>query len=286
MASMASSALLQKWEWVTGVKFKDILTSTHQEIAQIALMNKKLLMAAAALMDQAPQGSPGQEFAAHVMQCVKQSIRENVPAAMAELNKFSRKGEFSERQLRWIEWLAGATVSGFSYPNGQAFRGDGDANLETKHDYVQLVFPSLAPSQHANSDLCVRDKVDLWKDLLHGCPTIALNIILNIQLNAIRMLYFWGFKFAFGQDAPNVWGTDRVVLKDNLNSLLHKNENHNVSRATRFIIALRMFGLSESIGRTFVELLFARYGDSTSLQYWKNAWENRDIPIFVAEGKL
>jgi hypothetical protein len=107
------------------------------------------------------------------------------------------------------------------------------------------------------------------------------NINLNIQLNAIRMLHFWGFKFAFVRDTPdpkwNRWKIDRVFvnLEDNPGSPLHSGTDHNTLRATRFIETLEMFGCFNGLLKIFAEgLLPEYYSQHPSWQYWHKAWEN------------
>jgi hypothetical protein len=223
---------LENWEKSTGVH-SDVLKAASSEIFQKAANNQDFLVATIGLKDQSPAGSRERDFTDRILQSVEQGIQANLPVAMAELNKFSRKSEFSGRQLQWVEFLAGGTVSEFRYQDCQAFRNDNDSNLESYHDYVQVVFPSYRPSQNGNSDLYIEDNVDAWKALLRECPILRCNINLNMQLNAIRMLHFWKFKFAFQGNT--------VVLVDNLRSPLHEHGNHNTWRATRFIVALQWF---------------------------------------------
>jgi hypothetical protein len=284
-----SSLLLKKWEIANGglrysdVNVRSIFQSKPREIAKVASAAKDLLIATAGVRDQSLARSRERAFADRMVQAVEQGIHENIRTAMAELSRFPRISEFSPRELLWIKFLAGDTVQGFRYENCQAFRMDSDSNLETKHDYVQVLFPSWAPSHFANPDLYIRDKVDLWKALVRECPTLALNINLNIQLNAIRMLHFWGFKFAFEEDLLNVPSTGRVfvVLKDNPNSPLHEDGDHNALRATRLIGALKMFGCFNGLLKIFAEgLLPKHYSKHSSYQYWLRAWENSNIPNF------
>ncbi|MDR0740608.1 MAG: hypothetical protein LBF34_02770, partial [Puniceicoccales bacterium] len=106
------------WEKATGARalltqIRDVAAVsrfTSQEMAEIALRKSDFLAATAVLGDQAPMGSPEKNFADLVMRSVKRGILESLPAAMAELEKFSRKSEFQGRQLDWVKFLAGATV--------------------------------------------------------------------------------------------------------------------------------------------------------------------------------
>jgi hypothetical protein len=285
MASVKSSALLQKWERVTGVKFKDILTSTYQEIAQIALMNEKLLMATAALMDQASLESLEQKFATYVIRAVEQGICENVPVAIAELNGFSRKGEFSERQLEWLKLLAGATVSGFPYSNCQAFRKDSNANLEEGYDYAHVFFPGFnppdvlilaplsEPRKYYDEELCLKNIVKIWKQLLDECPIFWLNFRLNMQFNAIRMFHFWGFKFIFIpiQDASHPQDTI-VILGDNPGVQLPCLRWCNTLKVHQFIEALTIFGYFQNLLEILREGSFSEYYPKhPEWTYWTKA---------------
>jgi hypothetical protein len=148
------------------------------------------------------------------------------------------------------------------------------------------LFPSWGPSSVTNKDLHIRDKVETWKALLRECPTLKRNIRLNLQLNTIRMLHFWKFKFAFIQDNPSKLGAGIfirvfITLKDNLESPLHGSTDHNTLRATRVIEALKMFGCFSGLLKIFAEgLLFTHYRGHPSFQHWENAWRNRNIPDF------
>jgi hypothetical protein len=119
---------------VEGEHAADILRSTPQEVAKAAL-GIDLLMATAVLRDQAQMGSMKQNFANFIFQSVEQNILANLPKAMGELEKFSKKAKFQGRQLQWIKFLIGGTVTVFRYKNCYAFR-KGNTKLERDHDYV------------------------------------------------------------------------------------------------------------------------------------------------------
>jgi hypothetical protein len=197
----------------------------------------------------------------NTIQVIERNIETNLPTAMAELNRFSRKNEFSGRHLNWIKFLAGDTVQGFRYANCRAFREDSDANLEYHHDYVQVVFPSWSPSKHGNKDLYIRDRAETWKALHRECPILWLNIWLNMHLNTFRMLSFWELSFSFSQG--------RVRLEDNPFSILHNNGDHNEKRVTRLIVALKLF---ECIDLLIIleELLKTNYLTRESCKTWSN----------------
>jgi hypothetical protein len=255
----------------------EIVNLSPQEIARLAYNNQDFLMATAVLADQSPAGSAERNFADRIFRAVEQGIQTNLSAAMVELDKFSRKGEFQGRYLEWVRFLAGETVAGLRYPNCQAFRVDSDIHLENYHDYVQVVFPSWEPSGYHNKDLYIRDKVETWKALIKECPSLARNIQLNIQLNAIRMLHFWGYRFYFTQDAPNVPGVVRVFvnLEDNPNSPLHKLGDHNELRVTRFLEALVMFGCFGGLFHIFAEGFLPEYyaKHPSFSKYWVKVFE-------------
>jgi hypothetical protein len=267
--------VLDAWKSMgRGKKVEDLTSCTPLELIRRLSYREEFLMATAALMDQSPTGSTGRALAERLLAFVERGIFENVPTAMAELNGFSEKGRFSERELNWIKFLCGADVQGFCYKNCQAFRADSDYDLENRHDYIQIVFPSWAPSQYGNQDLYIRDKAEIWKKLLKTCPNVRHNIYLNMQLNAIRMLHFWRFRFTFIQDDIGDFTRTFVSLVDNPNSPLHKNGDHNTLRATRFIEALEMFGCFGDFLKIFSEGLLPEYYSShPSWKYWYQAWE-------------
>ncbi|MDR1907229.1 MAG: soluble NSF attachment family protein [Puniceicoccales bacterium] len=253
------SNLFKNWEKMADVS--SVTSLTPQTIAKEAFQKGDFLMATAALKDQSQTGSPEWKFANRILESVEQGIREKLPTALKELNRFSEKNKFDARELKWIEFLAGKDVEGLRYKNCQAFRNDTDNKLEGNHDYVQVVFPSWSPSRYFNKDLYISRNVKTWKALLKDCPNIRRNIQLNMQLNAIRMLHFWKFHFAFQGD--------RVILEDNSQSPLHEDGNHNTLRATRFIRALRMFRC-RSLLNVFKILLEEHYKNSSSYQKWSD----------------
>ncbi|MDR2812861.1 MAG: hypothetical protein LBB05_03695 [Puniceicoccales bacterium] len=262
---MEISALLKNWEKVVHKDATNIPKLTPQAMVQIASQNKNFLIATAAIMDQSQRRPQLRDFAQGILQSVEQGIRESLPAAMGELNRFPQKSQFTERQLKWIKFLAGDTVQGFRYANCKAFREDSDANLEGYHDYVQVVFPSWSPSSYANRDLYIRDRVTEWRALHVQCPTLWINILINAQLNAIRMFHFWGFRF--------VWRGDQLILVDNPGSPLHDDGNHNALRFTRFIEFLRMFEFEDTLNM-LKTLLDENYRNSSSYGYWLRVFLN------------
>jgi hypothetical protein len=280
MIPSGETEIFEAWKSAVGVGFlgrtvEYFSSCTPQELIQ--RINGGFLMATAALLDQSPVGSSNRNLAERLLVAVEQGIAAAVPTAMGELDRFSEKGKFSERELNWIKFLAGETVKGFHYANCQAFRADSDRNLESGHDYVQVVFPSWAPSQYSNRDLFIRDKFETWKKLSTDCPMIMLIIYLNVQLNAIRMIHFWGFLFDFEQDAEPIhdnYVRTFVIIMDNPDSPLHRAGDHNALRATRFIETLGMFGCFGDLLKIFFEGLLVEYFQGhPSIEYWYKAWE-------------
>ncbi|MDR1907231.1 MAG: hypothetical protein LBQ03_03395, partial [Puniceicoccales bacterium] len=267
-------ASFEVWEKATSMRREDVARLTHQEIVEKA--HGRFLIATIVLKDQSRTGSPEWNFADHILQSVDQGIREKLPMTLEELNKFPGKNKFSARELKWIEFLIGKDVEGLRYKNCQAFRNDTDDNLEKNHDYVQTIFPSWSPSAYANTDLYISHKAETWKALLSSCPNIRRNLWLNMQLNAIRMIHFWKFRFAFWQDVPGTsCNRTFVVIEDNPQSPLHREGDHNTLRVTRLIGALTMFGSKgDAPLHEFLEgTLPKHYRKSSSLQFWFSAWE-------------
>ncbi|MDR0740607.1 MAG: hypothetical protein LBF34_02765 [Puniceicoccales bacterium] len=213
---------------------------------------------------------------------LEQFVKRNLSVAMAELDRFSRRNEFRGQQLSWVRSLAGGTVQGFCYPNCQAFWDDTDAKLEANHDYIQVFFPSLGPSQYANQDLYIRDNVETWKALRLECPTLWENIRINMVISTLRMLHFWGLRIAFPENVErfmhnltveNFGDFDfphAITIIDNPNSVLHRAGDHNRLRLTRVIMALQLFGC-EDYNDKIREYLEANYPRDESFNFWMRA---------------
>jgi hypothetical protein len=265
----SNDCLLKTWAEVTDVNVEETDQIISSEIAQRAFQGDNFLIATAVLLDQSPVGSEAYTFASSIFAAVEQYIRDSLAAAERELNDFQSQSpiKFEGREPNWIRFLGGATVSGFRYGNGQAFRRDSDGNLESHHDYVQIVFTNMAQSQYANQDLYISPKAETWKAMLRNCPMIKRNIKLNMSLNAIRMLHFWKFHFAFEGK--------KVVLVDNSGSPLHSQSDHNTLRATRFLEALRLLECG-GILNAFQYLLETNYRPHSSYNYWSAQWTKSD----------
>ncbi|MDR1435280.1 MAG: hypothetical protein LBI77_02655 [Puniceicoccales bacterium] len=253
---------LDKWSAITGENVEAVRQYDDPTIAQKALKSDKFFTATAALQDRSQMGSAPRLFADHIFDAIGRHIQANLPTVREELDEF--QNEFDERELNWIRFLSGETVQGFRYASGQVFRSDSDRNLESNHDYVQLVLPNWSKSHYSNQDLYIARNAEVWKNLFANCPHLKDNIRLNMQLNAIRMLHFWKFCFDFRE-------TD-VILVDNRKSPLHSNGDHNALRLTRFIGALGLFKC-ESILNVSKNLLETYFKAHTSYSYWSNAWE-------------
>jgi hypothetical protein len=211
----------------------------------------------------------------------KQSVASNLSVAMAELDRFSRRNELRERQLSWVRFLAGGTVQGFCYPNCRAFWDDTDSNLERNHDYIQVVFPNLSPGS-ANKDLYIRGNVETWSALHRECPTLWLNVQINMVISALRMLHFWGLRIAFPENVERFMhnltvesfdGSDfphAITIIDNRGSVLHKERDHNRLRLSRMIIALQLFGCEDHKDK-IGEYLRANYPRDEAFNFWMRA---------------
>jgi hypothetical protein len=232
------SVLLNNWGTATGADVKLAAQWSAEEVGQKVLQSDDLLIATAALQDQSQTGSGAWKFASNIFELIEQYVESHLKDAGEELSNFqSAKSttKFTKKELNWIRFLYGATVpsvsvsnEGFCYVNGRAFRSDSDGHLEEHHDYVQVVFPNWSPSNHANQDLYIGHNSQAWKDLLARFPHLKNNVRLNMQLNAIRMLHFWKFRFAFQGN--------KVILVDDPTSVIHS-PSHNDIRVTRFIEA-------------------------------------------------
>jgi hypothetical protein len=228
-------------------------------------------------------GDQSQNLIGNIFRIAEQKISDNLSAAESELNNFPRRNEFNGRELNWIKFLIGGNIPSqfvernsesspkFRYANCRDFRRENNENLENYHNYVQVVFPNLSRSGSANFDLHLSRAPGVWRALCTSCPNVRRNMRLNMQLNAIYMLQFWGFRFDFGRNG--------IVLVDNPGSVLHAAWDHNQSRATRFIEALQQFGCKDLL-TMFKTLLESNYQNNSSYHsHWRTALNNPFTPL-------
>ncbi|MDR1435279.1 MAG: hypothetical protein LBI77_02650 [Puniceicoccales bacterium] len=266
------ATLLKSWGAVTGTNIESVSKWDAQKIAQRVLQDDNFLTAAAAVQDQSQNGSQTWKSAGHIFNAIEEYIQSCLAEAESELNRFQASStvKFTERQPDWIKFLFGGTVSPLGiesrYVNSQAFRSDNEKNLKDNHDYVQIVFPNWSQSGSANPDLCIEKNSKAWKALFasRDYQELKNNFRLVLQLNAIRMLHFWGLLFTFEGN--------KVALVNNSGSILYVNGDHNRLRVTRFLIALRLFKCEGifSLFRNLLEKYFKEH--SSYVQHWSKTW--------------
>jgi hypothetical protein len=187
----------------------------------------------------------------------------------------------------WIDFLCGCTIDlnnlapkGKELPphkSAQVFRDNTNDNLESCHNYVQVIFPNQLigvanRSLFLDSNELMTDKsiaLDALLALLKKHPTIASKIKLNLMVNSSRMFQFWGLEYAIDEN-------DKVILKTgnwpDAKKKLSPNDHNNL-RVTRVLLALGIFGLN-SIRDVFLKALKTNQGKldgSLSSSYWDKA---------------
>lgn len=175
-----------------------------------------------------------------------------------------------ERFDGWIKLLSGETTNdrSFIYKSGEDFRNDNDTNLEKYHNFIQVFFPNVDQSGSANYDLFINNCRDKWKALLENNSEIFKKIQSEMRLNLVRMLNFWKFNASY--DGNNNF---KVSLPKPSKSQLRNLSDHNCLRASRVLIALRLFGLNEEHNQ-LLSILNESYPNHQSLKFWnetKNA---------------
>lgn len=175
-----------------------------------------------------------------------------------------------ERFYGWIKLLSGETTNdrSFIYKSGEDFRNDNDTNLEKYHNFIQVFFPNVDQSGSANCDLFIDNCRDKWKALLENNSEIFKKIQSEMHLNLLRMLKFWKFNASY--DGNNNF---KVSLPKPFKSQLRNPSDHNCLRATRVLIALRLFDLNEEYAK-FLDILNTFYPNHESKHYWNNNTKN------------
>lgn len=161
---------------------------------------------------------------------------------------------FNEEEKDWIRFLAGEEISDENFPfkSCEAFRQTGNdelkkfkakkidyykLQLESLHNYVQLLFPNLPPGV-ANKDFYLNRNLNGWKNLLQNCPAIKLKIQNQMKLNLLVMLEFWNFNVDLDKHS------EITNISANKESIIFKRGgDHNNLRFTRVLNCLRLFGL-------------------------------------------
>ena len=147
------------------------------------------------------------------------------------------KGE-NKREGNWIKFLSGEEIQdeSFKFKSCEEFRKASDKNLESHHDYIQVVFPNLERSGYANQDLYLNKNLEKWKELMQD-EELRLKIQKNLNLNLIRILKFFGFEVTLGEDSE----ITKLVAKNDGVAFIPG--NHNSLRLTRVLKCLKIFGL-------------------------------------------
>ena len=184
----------------------------------------------------------------------------------------------NKREVNWIKFLSGEEIQdeSFKFQSCEEFRKANDKNLESHHDYIQVVFPNLEQSGYANKDLYLNKNLKKWQDLMQDLE-IRLKIQENLRLNLIRILTFFGFEVTLG-DSSKI-----IKLKAKTDGVAFKLGNHNGLRLTRVLICLKIFGLNrehqliiDSINsnKEIMKLVNGNSTLKTSYGFWLNSRKN------------
>ena len=144
----------------------------------------------------------------------------------------------NKREGNWIKFLSGEEIQGkiFKFKSCEEFRKANDKNLESHHDYIQVVFPNLERSGYANRDLYLNKNLKKWQELMQNLE-LRLKIQKNLNLNLIRILKFFGFEVTLDKNSKII----RLVAKND--GVVFNPGDHNSLRLTRVLKCLKIFGL-------------------------------------------
>ncbi len=152
----------------------------------------------------------------------------------------------------------------------------GDSKLESRHDYIQILFP-LPEGSPFNPEAPIIDRATF--NSFHSRPELRR----QQRLSFLRMTTFYGFEYpADGEDASE----KKLVQAPHHNDATRRwvmRFNHNHLRCTRIIRSLRVLGL-EKEARDFFEALenvFEKSGriSGRSMDFWRRAMER---PLYIA----
>lgn len=136
--------------------------------------------------------------------------------------------------------------------------------LESEHDYIQWLFPTIERSKSHPLSPVVKDIGYFFSDYSEG---LYIHGYMNKSFN--KMLIFYGF---------SVIGND-IVFNENLNHNWITKHNHNYLRITRILKSLRLFGLDNEAVRfyralTSLEPKYKEIIGEKSYKYWYDAIHN------------
>lgn len=165
-----------------------------------------------------------------------------------------------------------------------------DWDLETKHDYIQWLFP-LPEESNFNDEAPTVDE----ETMLYFRQNEELKKGLKVAF--IRMLWFYGFEADYlsnvrgeGEaEAEEAEGLETLRIQPKGRDIGYfsrwlSDSDHNHMRISRIIRSLRVFGMHTEAATFYFALLdtkrdFKLLVGEQSLSYWNRAFEN---PLFVA----
>ena len=179
----------------------------------------------------------------------------------------------------WIKILSGEEVSysAFPYKSGNELRQQNDIMLESCHNYIQVFFPNLVKSNYHQENLFINNCKNEWRIALNNDPILLGRIQIQLKLNLVRMLQFWGFDVESREINPD--SKNIVIEKISVKSDVNPNDfnNHNNQRVTRVLHSLRLFGLHEE-HQKFLQILNTHYSHHSSSSYWNST---KDTPLLT-----
>ena len=155
--------------------------------------------------------------------------------------------QFNENEKEWIKFLAGQgdSCAQQRFKNCAEFlkwETSKNSKMESKHDYVQIVFPTAEQSRYSNDDLYFdRLGKDKWTNFFTKNKNIFEKIRYNLNLRLIHMLKFWGFEVNINHKTQKI----ESLSVDTSKSVVFDNGDHNQKRFTRVLHCLRLFGLND-----------------------------------------
>lgn len=131
--------------------------------------------------------------------------------------------------------------------------------LERSHDYIQRLFPTTEKSIFENAPVIdpKKDKNKINNKIIKENMKKSLNVMLD----------FYGFEYK-----------NTIQPKSDAKFKWISKKNHNYLRITRILTSLRIFGLEKEAKDFYQALILLskeKNIDEVSLQYWKNAMEEK-----------
>lgn len=134
-----------------------------------------------------------------------------------------------------------------------------DASMESRHDYIQVLFPTTQRSRSVPNAPLLSDA--MLNDILLNKPHVLMRIQEGLYLSFSRMLRFYGLAIEGANTAmPFVLETTHIAR-------WRAPRDHNALRISRIISCLRLFNL-DSLADAFKMYLQQSLPNHPSQRFW------------------